>query len=114
MLRTKWNRRRSECPVIEGFGTACAAGRDPDSPISCATSVGVRVSLPSGNPASVPSTNFGQSQSGAAQDEPLGRPPPPAWWTLAKCPHRPQRAIAPMEPGLLPTMFAVSAFVAAR
>lgn len=27
---------------------------------------------------------------------------------------RPQRAIAPMEPGLLPTMFAVSAFVAAR
>lgn len=40
MLRTKWNRTRSECPVIEGFGTACAAARDPDSPISCATSVG--------------------------------------------------------------------------
>jgi hypothetical protein len=46
VLRTKWNRTRSECPVIEGFGTACAAGRDPDSPISCATSVGVRLSLP--------------------------------------------------------------------
>jgi len=70
-----------------------------DSPSRRPTSAAVRLSLPTGTRAPMPSTTFWQSQSGAAHDEPPGRLPPP-WWTLAKCPQSPQQAVALLAPAI--------------
>src|SRR3954454_4086718 len=40
-----------------------------------------------------------------------GASSPPPWWTLAKCPQLPQRAIALIEPGLSPIICATSALL---